>query len=284
MKMDKKYRLTDETQEYNGNTLYRIQATKNFSNVKAGDLGGWVESEDNLSHYGSCWVYDDACVLKKAVVSECATIHDNAIISGNAKIKDSAKIFGNAKVFGNAKLCDMAKVYDKAMVYENARIFGKSEIFENAQVYGNAMTFNDSKVYGCAWVFDNAELNDEPKIFNCAKVAGNTKIYKNTIIEGNAEISGNIQIRENAVIKSKNDFLSISRLGRDRQEATFYKGSYKGKEEIYISTSYFDEEAEEMIYIHDSLEYFKQNHKMTFNKHEEYSLVFKMVEKSIVTG
>ena len=49
--MSKKYELTDETMEWEGHTLHRIKALRDFNDVKAGDLGGWVESEDNLSQY-----------------------------------------------------------------------------------------------------------------------------------------------------------------------------------------------------------------------------------------
>ena len=38
--MEKKYKLTDETIEVNGKTLYRIEALKDFSNIKKGDKGG----------------------------------------------------------------------------------------------------------------------------------------------------------------------------------------------------------------------------------------------------
>ncbi|WP_375623495.1 MULTISPECIES: hypothetical protein [unclassified Bartonella] len=51
-----KYELTDETINVNGFTLYRIRALKNFGDVKKGDLGGWVESEENLSHEDDCWI------------------------------------------------------------------------------------------------------------------------------------------------------------------------------------------------------------------------------------
>lgn len=43
--MEKKYILTEKTKEYNGHTLHRIQAIKDFGDVKKGDLGGWIESE-----------------------------------------------------------------------------------------------------------------------------------------------------------------------------------------------------------------------------------------------
>lgn len=48
----KKYELTDKTMEINNRTLFRIRALRDFGNVKAGDLGGFVETEDNLSHEG----------------------------------------------------------------------------------------------------------------------------------------------------------------------------------------------------------------------------------------
>ena len=44
-KMEKKFQLTTETKVFDGVTLYRIQALRDFSNVKKGDLGGWVETE-----------------------------------------------------------------------------------------------------------------------------------------------------------------------------------------------------------------------------------------------
>ena len=43
METKKKYELTNKTIEFNGITLHRIKALKDFSNVKAGDFGGWVE-------------------------------------------------------------------------------------------------------------------------------------------------------------------------------------------------------------------------------------------------
>lgn len=46
---DKKYELTDNTIEYNEKTLYQIKALKDFVDVKAGDLGGYIEKESNLS-------------------------------------------------------------------------------------------------------------------------------------------------------------------------------------------------------------------------------------------
>ena len=52
----KKYELTEETTNIFGKTLHRIRATRDFSNGHAGDLGGFIEDELNLSHDGDAWV------------------------------------------------------------------------------------------------------------------------------------------------------------------------------------------------------------------------------------
>ncbi|WP_412057344.1 hypothetical protein [Bartonella sp. DGB2] len=54
--MEKKYELTQETREVDDRTLYRIKALRDFGDIKAGDLGGFVENEYRLSHDGTCWV------------------------------------------------------------------------------------------------------------------------------------------------------------------------------------------------------------------------------------
>lgn len=88
----KKYELlTDDTKIMFGRTLYRIKALRDFGNVEKGDLGGYIESEDNLSHNGDAWVYDNAQVYGNARVC------DNASISGNARVKSN----GDYIVFKN---------------------------------------------------------------------------------------------------------------------------------------------------------------------------------------
>lgn len=84
--MEHKYELTDEKIEIDGKTLHRIKAVRNFGNVKAGDMGGFIEKESNLLHYGNAWVYD------------------------NAKVCDAARVYGDALVCGNAWVCGDALI------------------------------------------------------------------------------------------------------------------------------------------------------------------------------
>ena len=70
--MEKKYKLTEETINVYGITLYRIEALKDFGNVKKGDKGGFIEKEDNLSQYRNCWIYDNARVYGNALFRDNA--------------------------------------------------------------------------------------------------------------------------------------------------------------------------------------------------------------------
>lgn len=57
----KKYKILKEDSIKVGNhTLYRIKALIDFGDVNASELGGYIESEKNLSHRGSCWIYNDS--------------------------------------------------------------------------------------------------------------------------------------------------------------------------------------------------------------------------------
>ena len=64
----KKYEFTGETKNYRGKTLHRIRAVRSFNGVKKGQLGGFIESEDNLSHDGNAWICSNAEVFGSARV------------------------------------------------------------------------------------------------------------------------------------------------------------------------------------------------------------------------
>ena len=127
--MSKKYELTDETMEWEGHTLHRIKALRDFNYVKAGDLGGWVESEDNLSQYEKCWLYGDAIVCGNARIYGDAIVYDNARVCDNAIVHDNARVYGDAIVYDNARVCD------NAIVYGDARVYGNARVCDNAIVY-----------------------------------------------------------------------------------------------------------------------------------------------------
>ena len=145
--------MTDECITIGDKKLYRIESLKDFAFIKKGDKGGFVESEENLSQVGSCWIYNDTKVC------------------GNAWVFGDAKVYGNAQVYGNTK------VYDNAQVYDNAKVFGDAQVYDNAKVYGNVWVYGDAKVCGDAMVYGNAQ------------VCGNAEVFGNVHIKGDADIS-----------------------------------------------------------------------------------------------
>ena len=112
----KKYELTGETKEIGGVTLHRIRALIDIPehDVKAGDLGGWIEAERNLSQKGSAWVTGSARVMDEALVM------DSARVTGKARVMDSARVMGTALVMGSAWVTGSARVMDEALVMDSA--------------------------------------------------------------------------------------------------------------------------------------------------------------------
>ena len=110
------------------NGLWRIQACKNFGDVHKGDFGGLVESEDNLSHSGDCWVYRQAKVYGDAEVFASAKVYGSAEVYGRAEVYGDAKVYGDAEVYGDAQIYENAKVYSSALVHGKVRVHGKARV------------------------------------------------------------------------------------------------------------------------------------------------------------
>lgn len=130
----KKYELT----ESQGN-FWRIRALRHIPRygVRPGDLGGWIESENNLSQDGDCWVGEDA------------------MVSGNARVEENAQVSGDARVFGDATVCGSANIDGHAWVAGDARVSGEARICADAWVYGNAQVSGNARVDGDMHISQN---------------------------------------------------------------------------------------------------------------------------------
>ena len=157
----KKYKLTGESIEVKGKTLYRIEALKDFGEIKKGDKGGFIESENNLAHEGNAWVSDNARVYGDACVFDNAQVYGNAFVSGYAQVYGNAFVYGNAWASDNARLCGYAWVSDNARVYGDANVCDDSSVFGNALVYDNARVYGDALVRGYACVCGDAEISNK---------------------------------------------------------------------------------------------------------------------------
>lgn len=238
--MGKKYELTDEILEVGGHVLHRIKALRDFGNVRKGDIGGWIECEDNLSHGGDCWV------------------------NGNAKV------LGNAKVFDNACVCDNAKVYGAAVVCNNAAVLFNSKVFGNAIVRDNAKVFGSASVYDSALICDDTAVYGYAEVYGDAKVCDKAAVYTNAIVFGNARVCGNAIICSDAEVKNNSDYIVFKNWwssGRyftwTRSNDTWSVGCFYGTGEELIKKAYngSDESGREYKRIVKYVESIKQEFK-----------------------
>ena len=145
MKTTKKFELTDDTIVIDGITLHRIKALRSFGYVTKGNLGGWVEKEENLSQIDDAW------------------IGGNAKVFGDAQVYDYAQVFCDAEVYGNAHICehtivrDCARIYGVSKIYGNTIVSDNAKVFENAEVCGNAEVFGNAEICGDAVVKNNED-------------------------------------------------------------------------------------------------------------------------------
>ncbi len=217
--MSKKYKLTNNTTRklFNGKPLYKIKALKDFKTVngilvRAGDFGGYVMSEKNLSQYGNSWI--DGYSLA----------------------------YGNAQILDNAVLCGLSKASGNSMIYDNA-VVDSSEIDSNTKIYGNSNVYA-STVLGYARIYGNSKVNYS-YVYEHAKVHGNAEV-KDTFLSGylnifdnaavkNIELNGNANICGNAEIIQRDHLITVGPFGWHKDYITFFRNN-----EDNISVKYCD--------------------------------------------
>ena len=134
----KKYKLTEEIKDFYGITLYRIEALRDFRDVKAGDKGGFVQSENNLSHDDDAWV--------------CG----NARVYGNARVHGDARVYGNAEVYGDARVCGNAEVCGDANIIQVGPIGSRDDYTTFFRNSDNEISVRCGCFYGTIDEFEEA--------------------------------------------------------------------------------------------------------------------------------
>jgi len=176
-----KYELTDERIEIDGRTLYRIRALRSFHGVKTGDLGGFIESEANLSQCGECWVFNNACIYRDAKVLADARIYENARVSMYSHVSGKAQVFGSARICGYAWVCGHAKVSGSSIVG------GDAMVFENAQVEGNSWITEQARVGGTTHAHD-AYIDGKLQVGNDGSINTATYVTGKPVVPNDLEI------------------------------------------------------------------------------------------------
>lgn len=151
---NRKYELTNITMEFAGRTLYRIRALKDFSDVKAGELGGWVSNEYNLSQYGNCWIYDNAKAMDRSRMYGDSAMYDYSKMYNYSAMYDSSEMYGNSAMHNNSEMHDNSKMFNNSKKYDDSIMFGNSVMLDYSSMYGDSAMYGDSmlkdeeKLYG----------------------------------------------------------------------------------------------------------------------------------------
>lgn len=176
--------------------LYRIRALINIpsAGVNAGDLGGRIAGEYNLSQNGNCWVGQFCKVYDNATVMGNAFINGHDTIYGCATIKDDAYIHANCRIFGSATICGNSKIMDcNVSVYGNAFIGGHAFIGTDGNIYDKAIIKDHAKVMYHSDVCGNANIGGmsiidrHSTILEDAKINGQSYVF-NSVVGGSVDI------------------------------------------------------------------------------------------------
>lgn len=140
---NQKYIITDIAHEKYP-FLHRIRALRDIGqDVKAGDLGGFVESESNLSTEpdDTAWIYNDAIAAGAAYVDMASHLRDRAIICDCAYVSQGSVMYGDTRVEDNAYIRgavmrDSARASGDAMILNLCETNMGPELSENCVVYG----------------------------------------------------------------------------------------------------------------------------------------------------
>lgn len=239
--MERKYELiTDDKLQLDGNiTLYRIRSLKDFGDIMKGDLGGYIESESNLSHDGDCWIYD------------------GALAYGGSRILEDAKISGNAKIRGNAIARGNSKLYGQALMEGDAISSSNAELYERAHIRGKAFIGGNAKIYGHATIRGFNSITGNVKIYDYAIISGDTTLEGSLEICGDILISADIILRSNAKLTEHSDifiFNNIQYGGRQfaytLSDGIWHADCFHGTSDDFIAKAYEEGDETGRLYEH----------------------------------
>ena len=177
---NRKYEMTNITMEFEERTLYRIRALKNFRNVKAGDLGGWVSGKHNLSQEGECWIYDEA------------------------KCMDNARMYHNSAMYNNAVMCDFSEMHGCSEMHNYSAMLDNSRMYNCSAMYDNSRMYNDSKMYSNSRMFDNSAMYNNAVMLDNSKMFENSRMYRDSRLKNKENLYGKLVTKVDRFIEINN--------------------------------------------------------------------------------
>ena len=235
----RKFELLPDTHPEYPN-LRRIRYLRNIPlhSIRSGDLGGWLEKEENLSHEGDCVVLEEAMVYQ------------------------------DARIYGKAVVYQKARIYGSATIHENACVFGEARIYEHAKVSGSAEVWDRSNIHGESYISGTARVYEKADVSGSTYIYGTARIHGRAHISGKAHIFGSAEVRDNALISIPKDIVWFSNVGSERGTLTAFRVSGGG---IWITRGCFSGTLDE--FLQASL----KKHGEDSWYHQEYSILAKAI-------
>ena len=132
--------LQDENMQYltrfNSITLYRIEALISFGDVKAGDKGGFIQSIENLSQSGDCWIYDQAISIQGSRVIDSGKMKTFSIIEGDCVLGQKGLMEGRSRGGGRAVI--LGKMSDNSLALESSVVEPQAQMAQEGSICGTA--------------------------------------------------------------------------------------------------------------------------------------------------
>ena len=221
--MKRKYEIIKDKNSsivLNGSKLYRIKALQNFNDVHEGDIGGYVESDKNLSHEGDCWIYDDSKAYDNATISDNAIVKNSSSVMDNAYVVSNSVIDGNSIISGNSKIFDNCKVSDKSTVSGNS-ILKSNVSIESSIIKDNVIIDGFFEIRYGVIIGGNVFIHGDGIIIGKDTVIETSSYYRD-----NLEINGNyIYIGPNSKINNIND-IHIIKMSSIENKVNNLSGGY----------------------------------------------------------
>ena len=150
---NQKYEITDIAHEEYP-FLHRIRALRDIcGEIRAGDIGGFVESESNLSaEPGDCaWIFDDAIAAGDAYVDRDACLRGDAIACGSAYVSKGS----------GASMTEKALASGNAQIIHDPHTMGTPILSGNFKVYGTVQ--GDIRITGSAVILPCEEVRNDTR-------------------------------------------------------------------------------------------------------------------------
>ena len=164
--MNAKYEITDIAHEKYP-FLHRIRALRDIgSEVKAGDLGGFVESEGNLSFEAEddAWIFNDAIAAGEGHVDKGSVLRDRAVVCGCAYVSHKTEMGGDSRAeddayIRGARLSHCARASGNSMILQSPTTKVSPILTGSCAVYGKVM--GDVMLAGTVVVISDETISND---------------------------------------------------------------------------------------------------------------------------